>query len=118
MVRDEIDLGRPIDAKPWLDEFGGHLFGNTPHAPCVQLVDALTAAGCKQILVEHDQGQATELFAELPSSADKRKAAFQAAADFCKVSGDTPPVDKGQSYLVMGFSTFVAPPANYKPRGT
>ena len=39
---------RPIDAKAWLDEFGGHLFGNTPHDPCVKLVDGLIAAGCKR----------------------------------------------------------------------
>ena len=68
-------------------------------------------------MIEKDEGQATELFAELPDSDEKRAAAFKAAAAFCVVAGDTPPVDKGQKYLVMGFSSFTPPPANFRPRG-
>jgi hypothetical protein len=78
----------------------------------------LDAAGCKTILIEHDGPFASELVAELPADDLKRKSAFDAANDFCNQTGDTPPIDKGQTYLEMGFSMYYAPPPASAPSGS
>jgi hypothetical protein len=117
MISDKLDMGRMPDAKPWLMETTGHCFGRTPNAISMKLADGLLTAGCKLVKVDHDGPFATELVAELPTNDERRKEAFAAANAYCAETGDTAPVDKGQTYLDMDFSMFYAPPTT-GPSGT
>ncbi len=111
LVQDKIDLGRMSDATQWIQD-GAHCFGKTPNVISKKLANGLADAGCTSILVDHDGPFASQLVAKLPGKDAQRKAAFDAAKDYCDATGDTPPVDKGQTYLDMEFSMFYDPPTS------
>jgi hypothetical protein len=83
------------EAKAWLGESAGRMFGTLGHDKSLKLADDLYALGAKKIHVNASGGQAGEIIVELPKDKDNRKKIFE----IWSTEMEEPPLkDKGQKY--------------------
>ena len=97
-VKEQLGMYDLPEARNWLNESKGRMFGSDGHEASLKLVDDLYALGVKKIYVNANGGQAEELFVELPKDKGKRKQIL----DIYAKEMETPPLkDKGQKFLTF-----------------
>jgi hypothetical protein len=101
-----VELGRPKDARKWIDESSNRLVGDMPRGDGVSLIDDLYALKPKDgtIWIVPEGPQAAEILFKAPSDAKKRKAFFDwRAGPGKKYGGGGTMADHGEKWFVLGY---------------
>lgn len=97
-IKEQLGMYDLPEARVWLMDSSGRMFGTDGHEPSLKLANDLYAMGAKKVYVIANGGQAEEIYVELPKDKAKRKDVFDRHASH---TGDAPLKDKGQKYLTF-----------------
>ena len=104
MAAETLSLASTVEAKPWLEESIGRVFGrDAGNGAAKKFVDDVLAAGAKGVHVVKDGPEAVQVIVTLPKDKEQRKKIYEIENKFATDHGRDPSKDEGNKYLVMDF---------------